>query len=93
MEAVDSKPDADIKVIKGENNATTTKIISDPRKTLVLEGTIIAAGVATLTGFKKGDAVTVNTVSWMIDDISIKYGKEEAKCTLSLIKEDTMTYT
>lgn len=93
MEAVDVSPIAEIKPIKGENNATTTKIISDPGKKMTLEGVVIAAGVATLQGYKKGDAVTINSVSWMIDDISIKYGKEEAKCTLSVVKEDSMTYT
>ena len=93
MEAVDVSPAAEIKPIKGENNATVTKLISDPGKKMTLEGTIIAAGVAALVAFKKGDAVTINTVSWMIEDISIKYSKEEAKCSLTVVKEDSMTYT
>jgi hypothetical protein len=68
-------------------------LISDPGKKLVLEGTVIAAGLSALQSLIKGSAVTVNSVSWMVEDISIKGSKEEAKATLTLVKEDSMTYT
>jgi hypothetical protein len=93
MEAVDVSPMAEVKDIKGENNATTTTLYSDPGKQLVLEGLVIAAGLATLQGYKKGDAVTVNSVAYRIEDISLKGSREEAKCTLTLVKKDSMTHS
>jgi hypothetical protein len=93
METVDISPTAEVKDIKGENNATTTTLYSDPGKQLVLEGVVIAAGLATLQGLIKGSAVTVNTVAYRVEDISIKGSKEEAKATLTLVKKDSMTHS
>ena len=93
METVDVSPTAEVKDIKGENNATTTTLYSDPGKQIVLEGVVIAAGLSALEALIKGSPVTVDGIACRVEDISIKGSKEEATCTLTLVKKDSMTHS
>lgn len=92
MQTVSFGPIANEKDIIGENGATTTEIYTDPGTKLTLEGVVLSAGLTALKALKKGDAVTVDSVAYRIDDIELKGSAEEAHCTLSLIKKDSMTH-
>lgn len=92
MQAVSFGPDSELKEIKGENNATTTEIYSNPGAKLTLEGVVLSSALTALKAIKKGDAVTVDSVAYRVDDIEIKGSPEEAHCTISLIKRDSMTH-
>jgi hypothetical protein len=37
--------------------------------------------------------VTVDGIACRVEDISIKGSREEAKCTLTLVKKDSMTHS
>ena len=91
VEDANPKPKADIEVIKDEDNATSTKIITDPGKTLKLS--VIAKAASTIEDVKIGDTVTIKAVAWMVHDVDIKRSRGALKATLDLVKEDSMTYT
>lgn len=91
VETANPKLVADVETIKGEDNETTTKIISDPKKTLKIE--VIAKTGSTVDTLKVGDAVTINSVTYMVVDCDVKRSRSALKATLDLIKEDSMTYT
>lgn len=88
----DASPEnkADIKEIRGENNAVMTKLLSNPRQELSFVA-IPMAGTDFLT-IKTGDVMTVNSVAYMVVSAKPKLGREEDTIEVSLIKEDSMTY-
>jgi hypothetical protein len=91
MDSVSRKPIGDIKEIRGENNAVTTKLISNPGFEISVE--VIVTTLASFNAIKKGDTFTINTVNYMVVDCDGKYSREEVKWSISAIKEDSMTYT
>ena len=97
MQAVtESMGDATIKEIPGEQGATVTKLATNPHYRIRLTGVVLAAGteLATLEAMKKGDTLSVNSVNCMINsDISIEMSAEEARVTIEVINEDSMTYS
>jgi hypothetical protein len=88
MDSVSRKPIGDVKEIRGENNAVTTKLISNPGFELTFE--CIVTTHSTFNAIKKGDYITINTVPYMVTDSDVKYSREEAKWSVSAIKEDSM---
>ena len=91
MDSVSRKPIGDIKEIRGENNAVTTKLISNPGFEVSVE--VIVTSLAAFNAIKKGDLFTINSVGYMVTDADGKYSREEVKWSISAIKEDSMTYT
>jgi glucose-6-phosphate isomerase len=91
VEDTTAKLDADQEVIKGEDNETLTKILSDPKKTLKVS--LIAKSGSTIETVKKGDALTINSVAYMVESCEVKRSRSAMKVTLDLIKEDSMSYT
>jgi hypothetical protein len=91
MEDVSRKPIGDIKPIRGENNAVTTKLISNPGFEITIQ--VIVTTLASFNTLKKGDAITINGVAYMVEDCEGKYSREEVKWTVTAVKEDSMTYT
>jgi uncharacterized Zn finger protein len=91
VESASVRATGDVEAVKNEDNETGTKIISDPGQELTVE-MILEAGTDTET-IKKGDAVTVDGVAYMVDDVETKYSRGAAKVTLKLIKEDSMDYS
>jgi len=87
------EPTGEIKDIKGANNATVTKLISNPGKRYTVEGILLSADLTAARALKKGSSVTINAVVCMVEDVKIAVGTEEAKVTITAIKEDSMTYT
>lgn len=91
VEDVTITPTAEIDVIKDEDNATVTKLISDPGETLNIN-CIIKNGSS--VNFDIGDSITINGTTYMLDTgSSVSRSRGAARLTLSLIKEDSMTYT
>ncbi|MFH1603758.1 MAG: hypothetical protein ABIH03_07610 [Pseudomonadota bacterium] len=88
--------DADVKPIKGEQNATVTKIITDPRDRIELRGIIKAAAteLATIIAMSVGSILTVNNVKYFLAAAPrVEMGPEEARCTLTAVREDSMAST
>jgi len=90
---------ANKKAILGEQNATVTKIYTDPGKRIRLTGVLknAASDDAELTAvraMKIGDEITVNSVIYCIDEApEIEHSAEEARVALVAIREDSMGAT
>jgi len=100
MQAVtESVGEADMKPILGEQGAAVTNLFTNPRKRLRLSGVLLnvasdAAELAAVRALIIGSTVSVNSVNCMvIETPTIEFGAEEARVTISVIKEDSMTYT
>lgn len=91
MDDVSRKPTGDIKPIRGENNAVCTKLISNPGFEIMVQ--VIVTTLASFNTIKKGDAFTINSVTYMVEEAEGKYSREEVKWTITAVKEDSMTYT
>lgn len=93
MQTASEERTDEIKEIRGANNAVVTKLISNPGKRYTVEGVLLSADLTAARALKRGDAVSINSVSCMVEDVKIGVGLEEAKVTITAIKEDSMTYT
>lgn len=83
---------AEIQVIKGADNETLTKIISDPHTKLKLSLLILSGG--SLVPPIPGSSFTINSVTYMVEgEPKVQPSRTTAKLTLDLIKEDSMTYS
>lgn len=91
METVSPEITADIKEIRGENNAVMTKLLSNPKKTITFE--CVVTTLSTFNTVKTGDAITINTVAYMVESAKPTYSREETKWSVTAVKEDSMTYT
>lgn len=91
MNSVGREPVGDIKELRGENNAVTTKLISNPGFKISVNCYVTSG--STYTTMKKGDAISINSVSYMVDSVKVDYSREEATVSIDAIKEDSMTYT
>lgn len=91
VEEAGVKPTADVEVIKDEDNATCTKIISDPGKEISL--TILAKSGSGVESLTIGSVITVNSVAYMVTDVDPKRSRGVLKATIKGVKEDSMTYT
>ena len=78
--------------IKDEDNATTTILISDlgTRKSFTA---IIKETGGSLTPPAQGSTVTINSVNYRCESSSVKQSRKASMLTISVIKEDAMTYT
>ena len=93
MEDSGESPGAEVTVIKGSNNSTLTKLISDPKKTYKATGILLAADLTAMAAAKIGDTISINSVSCMIESLDLSFGREAARASLTAVKEDSMTYT
>ena len=82
---------ADIKEIRGENNAVCTKLLSNPRSELTFVS--IVTSHATYLAIKTGDTLTINSVAYMVVSSVPTKSREETTWDLELVKEDGMTYS
>ena len=90
MESFDREPIEDIKDIRGENNASMTKLISNPGFRIAFS--CIVKTHATFNSIKKGDAITINSLAYMVESSKAAYSREEVKWSIGAVKEDSMTY-
>ncbi len=92
MQSAGEEPLADVKEIKGAQGATVTAIVTNPRKQLTLTGVILtddltAARLALIAG-----SVTVNAVAYRIVSLKLDFIAEDARCTMVVMKESSMSY-
>ena len=92
MEDSGESPGADIKEIRGPQNAVVTKLITNPHKTYKATGVMLSADLTAMAAAKIGDAISINSVSCMILSLDLSFGTQDAKASLTAIKEDSMTY-
>ena len=100
MQAVtESVGEADMKSIPGEQGAEVTNIFTTPRKRIKLSGVLLnvaadGAELAVIRALIIGSTLSVNSVNCMvIESPVIEFGAEESRVSISVIKEDSMTYT
>jgi hypothetical protein len=91
------KKPGDVEAVKDENNATITKIITDPRDEFEMS-LIIKNTSGSITPPITGATVTItnpagSSVACMCADADVTLARSYAKLTLSLVKEDSMTYS
>jgi hypothetical protein len=89
-------PAGNIEEITDANGDMQTKIIMDPGQTLDFSAIILDAG--SVTPPTVGDGIAVNnpagtTTTYMVVDSGVTFNRGASKLNLSLIKEDSMTYT
>jgi hypothetical protein len=93
MQDSGESPGADIKEIRGPQNSVLTKLITNPHKTYKATGVLLSADLTTMAGAKIGDLVSINSVNCMLLSLDISFGAEDARATLTAVKEDSMTYS
>lgn len=98
MQAVtESVGESDLKSIAGEQGADVTNLFTNPRKRIRLNGVVLDTAGAELAAIRLliiGSTVAVNSVNCMvIESPVLEFGAEEARVTLTVIKEDSMTYS
>lgn len=90
MEAATKEQTGTQKVIKDEDNASVTVLIEDLGIRRTLRGVVKASGWVEP---RQGDAITINSVKHRVESISTEYSAEEARISLTAIKEDSITYS
>lgn len=90
MDTVGHEDTGDIAEVRDENDATATKIISNPGTRLKVA--MIAKDAATPLVINKGDGVEINSVTYMVEDRNISYSRGATRVEMTVIKEGSMTY-
>ena len=90
MEGATKEQTGTQKIIKDEDNATVTVLVEDLGIRRTLRGIVKSEG---WTEPRQGDMVTINSINYRVESISTEYSAEEARITLTAIKEDSMTYS
>ena len=92
-----AKPLLNETIVKDEDNLTITKILSDPAN--VFNMTLIIKNVGgSITPPAKGDPITITdpggaTLVCMTVDANVAFARDQSRLKLSLIKEDSMSYS
>jgi len=83
----------DIDEIRDDNNDMVTKLISNKGHRYRLTGVVKAAGteLSTLQAIVKGDTLSVNSVSCMVEEIEISFSRLATRATITVI-DDAITY-
>ena len=72
MQAFSRNPVGNMKEIAGEQGATVTEIYTNPGHKLQLQGVIKGStSYATIIALIKGSALTVNSIAYRVDDVSV----------------------
>jgi hypothetical protein len=85
----DNSSFADIEEIRDENNAAVAILVSNPGLIKRFEAIMLSA----YTPPVKGSVVTVNSVKFMVYNVSIKYSRTWTRVSLELQKPDSITFT
>ena len=93
MEVASEEQVGEIKEIRGANNAAATKLISNPARRVTVEGILLSGDLTTVEALKRGDVASIDGISCMVEEVKISFNREEAKVSITAIKEDSMTYT
>jgi len=97
VETLDREPIAEVEAIKDENDATATKIIADPGFRISGRMLVKASGGspadAALDTVDVGDAVTINSVAYMVESWKVGRSRKTAVVDFAAVKEASMTYS
>ena len=83
----------DIDEIRDDDNDMATKLISNKGNRMRLTGVIKNDGteLTTLRAIVKGDTLSVNSISCMVEDVDIAFSRLAARATITVI-DDAITY-
>lgn len=89
---------SEVEEIMGDQGATVTEIYTNPGRSFSIEGVVknAASNDAELTAIRalvKGSPLTVNSIACRVDNVRISYGAKAARCTIDVIKRDSMTHS
>jgi hypothetical protein len=95
MQAFSRNPLGNMKEIAGEQGATVTEIYTNPGHKLQLQGVVknAATEYATLVALIKGSPLTINSIAYRVDDVSLSGSAEETRATIDVTKLDSMTHS
>ena len=93
MQDSGEEPMADVKEIRGPQKATVTKLVTNPRKQYNVSGVILSADLTTARAALICGTVSINSVSCCIVSLKLTYNAQDARCDMTAVKEDSMTYT
>jgi hypothetical protein len=92
-----SYPDGNVKVIRDADGATMTKILMDPGQRVTGTFVILGASGSVIPPIQgasvKLTPPTGTSTTYYCESAETAFSAEETKLTLTLIKEDSMTYT
>lgn len=92
MQGSGEEPMADVKEIRGPQNAVVTKLITNPKKQYNVSGVMLSADLTTARAAMIGSTVSINSVSCCIVSLKLSFDAQDAKCDMVAVKEDSMTY-
>lgn len=82
------------KLILGEQSETLEVLLVNPAVRVKLMGAVLAAALTDISAVKKGDAISINSVSMMVEEFTVDFTPAgEVMFDVTAIKEDSMTYT
>lgn len=82
----DVESTADIEYVRNEDNGEATAIVSNPGQRIVVDGTVTATQTV-----KKGEAITINSVVYIVEATSTRYGKLATRISITAYKPDSLT--
>lgn len=90
MESMGNESTGEQKVIKDEDNATYCILVEDKGRRLNF--TAVVKSGSTPESIEQGDVITVNSVNYRVESASVARTPEEARLSITCIKEDSVTY-
>ena len=88
-EGVDFTSERDIEDVRNEDNDVDCQIISNQVDIRKVTGHCLS----TIVIPKKGDVITIDSVKYLIHDISVSYSRTIARFSLDARKPSAITYT
>lgn len=86
-----SKPNGNVEVIRDEDGATLTKILMDPGT--VISGTFVLEDAYDDDPPAEGDTVVIGSVTGYCQSAEMRHVAGATRLSISIIKEDSMTYS
>jgi len=93
MQGSGEEPLADTKEIKGPQGATVTVLVINPRKQYTVNGVILSADLTAARAALIGGTASVNSTNCRILSLKLDFIAEDARCSMTVVKEDSMTYS
>ena len=82
----DVESTADIEYVRNEDNGEATALVSNPGQRIVVDGAVTATQTV-----KKGEAITINSVVYIVEATSTRYGKLATRISITAYKPDALT--
>ena len=84
-------PTADVDEYRNEDDEVINKTIANPGDKLSLDVIVKTGGGA--DQLEIGDALTINSIAWMVVNVDADRSRKAEKVRIDLVKEDSMTYS